>query len=286
LGDKSNEYYKDTYKFELLDNLENPYSKKFAGLYEHMSTNNYRFELMCIDRWFVLLEYMVREHVDYLVHLDSDVMVYSNLDETVTSYLSGHLMCYHIIEQEYSAMRWVAGAGFSFWTRKGLKLFCDYILDQYTTGIEELRTKWKWHLETGKRGGICDMNLLYLFYLKNKDSIKNLGPVSDDESYCFDQNLASGGNYYQDEYRIKRTVFGDYIKKITFIKKQPYGYNLRLNKQVAFYSLHCQGKFKILMYGYYSGKKSWADFLAYMNFAGPFLWKRFKELIRYKFIKN
>jgi hypothetical protein len=251
-----------------------------------MSTNNYKFELMCIDRWFVLLEYMVRENIECLVHLDSDVMVYTNLDEIVKTYLSGRLACYHIIEQDYNAMRWVALASFSFWTQKGLKLFCDYIMDQYTAGIGELKNKWKWHLDTGKRGGICDMNLLYLFFLKNKDSIKNLGPVSDNESYCFDQNLASGANYHQDEYMIRKTVFGDYIKKITFILKQPYGYNLRLNKQVAFYSLHCQGKYKILMYSYYSGKKSFGDFLGFLNFAGPFLWKRFKELIRYKFSKN
>jgi hypothetical protein len=286
LGDKSNENFREFCSFGYLDDLDNAYSRKFTGLYEHMSTNNYKFELMCIDRWFVLLQYMVRENIEYLVHLDSDVMVYTNLDETVETYLREHLMCYHVIEQDYNAMRWVAGAGFSFWTMKGLKLFCDFIIDQYTQGIGELRAKWKWHHDTGRRGGICDMNLLYLFYQKNKDSIRNLSLISDDETSCFDLNLASGANYYQDEYRIKRTLFGDYIKQITFIRNQPFGYNLRLKRKVAFHSLHCQGKYKILMYSYYSGKKSFDDLLGFLNFAGPFLWKRFRELLRYKFDRS
>lgn len=286
LGDPSNEHFRTLCDFEYLDRLDNAYSRKFAGLYEHMSTNNYKFELMCIDRWFVLLEYMVQKSIDCVVHLDSDVMVYTNLDDTVKTYLKGNLMCYHVIEQDYSAMRWVAGAGFSFWTREGLALFCDYILDQYTSGIGELRNKWKWHLDTGRRGGICDMNLLYLFFLKNREQIRNLAHISDDETYCFDLNLASGANYYPDEYRIRRTFFGDFIKEITFTGKQPYGYNLRLKKKVAFHSLHCQGKYKILMYSYYSGKKSFADLLGFLNFAGPFLWNRFKGLLSYKFGKS
>jgi hypothetical protein len=281
LGDQSNKHFSQYGRFYDLDTLQNEYSKQFAGLYRHMSSNNPRFEFICIERWFLLYEYMVRENIKACVHIDSDVMVYPNLDAIVADYLKKAIACYHIIEQEYESMRWVASAGFSFWTREGLKRFCEFVIQQYRQGMQELESKWNWHCDTGRRGGICDMSLLYLFYRKHPEHILNLAPVADN-AFCFDGNIASGTNFHADEFKVKRTIFGDYIKQITFIDHEPYGYHLLLKKRIAFYCLHCQGKFKILMFWYYTGERTWTDISEYLHFAAPFIWSRFKELIRYK----
>jgi hypothetical protein len=283
LGDKSNEHFGQMFTFEYIENLENQNVKQFEQVYKHMSTNNYRFELMCFERWFILLEYMKRENLAIAIHLDSDVMVYNTLNEIAGSFLTKYQACYHIPEQLYEENRWIAVPHFSFWTRECLGQFCNFMLDQYSSKIAELKEKWKWHQDTSRRGGICDMTLLYLFYRKNSNIIGNLAPVADDINYCFDLNLNTGDNYYKNEYSVRKSLFFNLIKKINFINGQPFCYNLKLNKSLALYDIHCQGKSKILMYKYFSGEKSARDLIDYLKFAGPFLWKRFVELIRYKF---
>jgi len=224
---------------------------------------------------------MVRENLDYLFHLDSDVMVYTDLDVIANSFLNTYEACYHIPEQEFREKRWMAGAGCSFWTQKGLMKLCSFILEQYAYRIDELKDKWKWHNENRVNGGICDMTLLYLFYQKNKETIGNVA-FTVDEKYCFDLNFNSGDNYYKKEYRTTRSILFNNIKKISFKNNLPYGRNLRADKNIAFYNLHFQGRSKIFMFPYYTGVKSMNDRISYVRFAIPFLWNRLTTMLRNK----
>jgi hypothetical protein len=54
---------------------------EFAKHYEHLSTNGYEIELMCFQRWFILQDFMVKHGMDRCFHLDSDTMLYANVDE-------------------------------------------------------------------------------------------------------------------------------------------------------------------------------------------------------------
>lgn len=281
LGDHSNEHYRQFFKFELIENLKNDDVKTFTENYVHMSSCSYQFEYLCFIRWFVLYEYMVRENLDYVFHLDSDVMVYTRLDDIADSYLPRYQACYHVPEQEYAEKRWMAGAGCSFWTRAGLKNFILFVIEQYALKIDDLRDKWRWHNEHSVKGGICDMTLLYLFYLKNKDKIGNVAR-SIEEGYCFDLNFNSGDNYFKQEYKTIRSVLFNNIKKITFQNNLPYGMNVKANKSIVFYNLHFQGRSKIFMFPYYTGDKSINDRIAYAGFAIPFLWKRLLTMVRNK----
>jgi hypothetical protein len=279
LGDHSNEHYRGSFKFELIDNLKNENVKLFSEKYVHMSSCSYQFEFLCFVRWFVLYEYMIREDLEYVFHLDSDVMVYTGLDPIAQSFLKKYQACFHIPEQNFSEKRWMAGAGCSFWTRTGLQKFVQFILEEYALKLDDLREKWKWHNERAVKGGICDMTLLYLFYLKNTDKIGNVAR-SIDEGYCFDLNFNSGDNYFSHEYKTRHSILMNNIKVISFQDKLPYGMNIRAKKQIVFYNLHFQGRSKIFMFLYYTGKKSMEDRMTYLGFAIPFLWKRVFNSLR------
>src|SRR5437868_4073869 len=53
---------------------------EFAGMYKHMSTNNYENELFCFQRWFILKEFCYDKKIDNFLYLDSDVLIYCNID--------------------------------------------------------------------------------------------------------------------------------------------------------------------------------------------------------------
>ncbi len=282
IGDLSNKYHEKTVKYTLIDNLKSEDAKRFKGIYQHFSANNYNFEVFCFERWFILLEYMKQNNLERIVHLDSDVMVYMNLNKLVIDELTKYQASYHVPNQEYSGMRWIAVPHISFWTRAALQSFCDFIINQYTSGIEELKSKWEWHKISKVGGGICDMTLLYLYYIKNTERIGNLAPTNEVDGFVFDLNINSGENYFQDEFKTKYAPLFKKLKRIKFIGGIPHGYNLKLNKNVTFGNLHCQGKSKLLMYFFFSGRKTLVDLYNYLIFAFPFLWKRYLQMLRSK----
>lgn len=280
LGDEKNLKLSAYVKHEYISDYGHSDYPTFLKNYKHMSSNDYKFELVCFERWFVLLEYLKRNSFEKVLHLDSDVMIYEEADK-ILQYFSGKFMAaYHIPEQTYSDNRWVAVPHTSFWTTQGLEKLCTFIIDEYTKGLEELKLKWQWHISSKAPGGICDMTLLYLFYRQNEDKIVNLAQTFN-ETFTFDSNINSPENYFQNEFSMTRKFFIS-IKNVFFENKIPYSKNLVLNKNIKLFALHCQGKAKILMFIFYKGKKEAADYLAYYLFLIPFLYKRMIGSIKSK----
>jgi hypothetical protein len=156
---------------------------------------------------------------------------------------------YNIYIQQYEDYRWTASAHTSFWKTEFLRGFCSFVNDSYENGINELEKKWDWHNEQGINGGICDMSLLYLFYLKNKNSIYNLLPVSRD-IICFDRNINRGSNYKQDEYQTIKSPLGTIMKDIKIRDEKAYCYNLLNDSDVQFANIHFGGISKNIIFNY------------------------------------
>lgn len=57
------------------------YACEFSKYYKHMSSNSYWIELLCYQRWFVILKYMEMDGVDSVFHVDTDVLIYSDIKE-------------------------------------------------------------------------------------------------------------------------------------------------------------------------------------------------------------
>jgi hypothetical protein len=55
------------------------YSKLLREVYKHKSQWGEGFEFVCIERWFILYEFMITHKIDKCVILDSDILIFSNL---------------------------------------------------------------------------------------------------------------------------------------------------------------------------------------------------------------
>jgi hypothetical protein len=236
-----------------LDSFANQLSDKFRTVYEHMSSNSFAFEYLCFDRWFLLLELMKREKLRSVLHIDSDVMIYDNVPMLFKNMVNRYSSGYCIAQQRYEEYKWDASAHTSFWKLEALEKFCLFILDEYQNKTDELRKKWNWHHEQHIAGGICDMNLLYLFYLQNEDSVINLTAVTADD-ITFDNNINNSSNLYPEEYRMGKSLLFFKVKQLEMINFKPVGENLVLGKKVRFGSLHFQGEAKNLMFYFFQNK--------------------------------
>ena len=56
-------------------------AKEFSKVYKHHSTNYYEFELFCIQRWFIVNEFIQKNNIEYFLHLDSDVLLYADFEK-------------------------------------------------------------------------------------------------------------------------------------------------------------------------------------------------------------
>lgn len=133
--------------------------EQFVKLYQHRSTNPYKFELICFERYFLTYAYMKQHGLTECVMMDSDVCLF----EQVTDELFGNAGLAVSIPEQRSEHSLSASAHFSYWTMDAMEKMIDFLLVSYETVPEPVLEKWKWHQETGTPGGICDMTLLYLF---------------------------------------------------------------------------------------------------------------------------
>ena len=221
--------------------------EQFNSLYFHLSSNSEEFEITCFERWFQILELMELHNIEYIVHIDSDNLIYQNLMKSVESNIGLYNAGYNIAIQDYNDFIWSASAHISFWKYSQLQDFCSFILQQYKSGKDELMKKWHWHKNNNSPGGINDMTLLYLYYLKNKDVIANLlSPAN--EGMCSDQNINNAHNLTKHEYRMRKANGSIWIKDIRFSNRIPYCFNEHKKKEIEFVNLHFQGQAKYLIY--------------------------------------
>lgn len=226
--------------FSGMSSLENAESRRFRRCYVHRSTLSINFELFCWLRWFYLLEYLRRTGKDFVLHLDSDVLLYSAVGEM--DLFSDGSDCGFCIPQQVGPPH-DASAHVSFWTRKSLEDFCAFILRSFCDEKYNAvyREKWEWHLRTKVGGGVCDMSTLYLFWLENQSRVRNLAVVRD--GTVFEHNINIAANYRIDEYRVS----GGH-KEITLADRHPLLAPVdQTVERVRAHALHFQGAAKPMM---------------------------------------
>lgn len=236
---------------ENLDNYQSVALQDFKNNYIHMSTNSEEFELFCWLRWFYLLEYMRRNKVPSVLHLDSDVLLYSSIQDIKETFLDGNCSCGLLApKKEFSLLHWTASGHASYWTIDSLAEFCAFSIDSFTDKkyLELYKVKWQAHVTKAEPGGICDMTTLYLYWYENQDSIQNL--LIAKNGAAFDMGVSDASNYVDDEYV---TITGR--KKITFSKRQSYFHVATdENCMVRAHAIHFQGGAKKYLPKFYTGK--------------------------------
>lgn len=205
-------------------------ANEFSTIYDHLSTNSRKIELMCFQRWFILKDFMEKHGIDVSFHIDSDVMLYANADKE-----------YHDkFEQfDFTLSHRCCGSN-SFFTLKGLRNFCNFLMNFYKnkSSYEYERVAAHYHVRQkhGLPGGVCDMTLLEYYSYQNCGKIGEMMHIINDSTY--DHNINVPDQYFRMNKGMKHFVFVNGI---------PYCYQESTGKQIQFKTLHFQGAAKNLI---------------------------------------
>lgn len=224
IGDESNNKYSFVKHANINSNLS---GKEFAKIYQHMSLNNYEYELFCIQRWFILRDFMAEHQITRCYHQDSDVMLYEDISTE------------KVADCDFAFCGGISG-GISFINNfEALDGFCNFITAFYTveTLTEELKNINQMIIKHVPNGGICDMIFINLYCSSRQHSGKIFDLSIIEDNAVFDLNVNLTNEYEQWQGR----------KKIYFTTKGVLCKNLTLNSFIKFKALHFQGEAKDFM---------------------------------------
>ncbi|MGB3297851.1 MAG: hypothetical protein WBA76_06245, partial [Phormidesmis sp.] len=220
--------------------------EKYQAFLEHyikMSDNPTAQDLSCWRRHFLLETWMKENSAPAVFLIDSDWVTFANYTTEVATQLPSECaatLMHSNQPADSTQYKWSASPHFSYWTIEALEEFTDFCIEAYKN--ESIRNrlveKYQWHLEHNKVGGICDMTLLHLWYKQTQLNVVNLAQVMNGK--VLDLTINRSTNYFESEYQM---AFG--LKKLRFKNGVPYGYNRRLQSEVRFLGLHCQGGAKV-----------------------------------------
>jgi len=157
-----------------------PFKKRektgFEKLYIHLSTNDRYFEFFCINRWFILLNYLNELQIDDFLCLDSDCLIFDFSPSTSTLSLT----------QGLGDITPNLSAHCLFGNRNLLSDFCQFITELYSNPqkVDTLLRPW---LDPKKHGGVSDMMLFYLFAKSHPEKVTIYTPPQ--KNPCLDHNL-------------------------------------------------------------------------------------------------
>lgn len=221
LGDKENAVYKDLVcHYHLKDYFHG--AEELSKQYIHLSTNGVDFELICLQRWFALLEFMQKTKLDKCIFLDSDILSYTDLNAVWPAENPGMTM-----------------VGISAHTNfvsdvNVLREFCEFVLQCYREKADWLKERNLEVLAAGKGGGVSDMTFFTEFRKLFPGKIRNLDKP---ENGLFDITL---------DYHQGMEMEGD-IKKVLFRGSVLFVTEQKTRKEIPVYTLHFQGKSKMYL---------------------------------------
>lgn len=206
----------------------------FKKYYFHLSQQTQAFELLCIQRWMVIYEYMKKNNLNgRILHLDSDVMMFIDPNKLFEIYQPFDVTM---------GLNW-SPANTMFRDREVLESFCDFIFDLYKNNKETLEQVYqKECIEKRSPNGISDMRLFQLWIKSSKVNYVDTGLIRryQGKEYICDVNFnMSNGFEVKDKY-----------KKVYRIGNGLYFNNPVNNKKIRVCCLHFQGAAKKEMHKY------------------------------------
>lgn len=225
IGDKTNNHYPYVEHYNMDDYFTQAH--EFEKFYKHISPNAYKYELFCIQRWFILNKFLKEHMIEACCHCDSDIMLYCNVTDE-------YKKCGY---PEISSLG--MNLCFSFHTLKRLDLFCNFIMEGCKNG-----THYE-HVHQVKEN-FNDM-VLCVFYKewckKQNFIIPDLEKIY--ENSVFDGNMALIQGGFQ-----MKTHSPTHIKNIQWKGKVPYCLYNPTNTLIRMKCLHFWGPLKGLMASY------------------------------------
>ncbi len=169
---------------------------EFARIYRHHSELGVGFELFCIQRWFILAEFMAACGLDACTYLDTDVLLTRNVD----------------VEQTRTVKFGLTYTGYSahvcFVNRlAALQRLCSFITALYADPPAEERMQ-QWHRQMVANcggGGVSDMTFFHWFQKDHPDVLGDYSGIFEDSP--FDVSLEEVRGFQSDADGFKRLVW-------------------------------------------------------------------------------
>lgn len=139
---------------------------KFAPHYIHLardqSPGRQKHELHCIQRWFILRDYMTIKGISHALFGDGDASIFVNVKDAFM--LRPGCNATINIEMQYHNVHWVGAGESSLWTTAAITDFCAFAMEVYQTKRHVLQTKHNY-----KMSAVVDMSILWLWWVAHKD---------------------------------------------------------------------------------------------------------------------
>lgn len=106
-------------------------AESYERIYKHTSQLSAWFEIVCIYRWCIMLDYCKRNGITHIFHADSDVLIFSDLEEERKKWA----------DCEYTLSRDANGSyqgGNAFFSVKALESFVAYIFSRDGNGGSDM----------------------------------------------------------------------------------------------------------------------------------------------------
>lgn len=233
LSDESTNHYDYVEHINVLDYYA--LAEDFKKVYVHMSPNPYGYEIFCFLRWFIILDFVKKHNIDHFLCLDSDVLLYCNVDQVFSKWLDYDM-----------AVCQSNGPQYTLFNKNTLNQFCNYILSYYTDKDKFEQVK-EWYKQI-KFGGICDMT--FIKYYAQSSGVHTFDTATIVDNSCFDISLQESQGFEKK----------GRVKMIYWEKGLPYGKQIETGKLIRFNGLHFQGgvKHRMNKYVYRAEKLSFA----------------------------
>lgn len=222
---------------------------KFESIYRHLSLNSHEFELFCIQRWFILEEFLTASNLGQAYYQDSDVMLYADISEEQRRWVK-------------HGLAFAGSSGHSTFINSldALRYFCAFIRKHYTDAnlLHELESTFDEYKRQFKSGGICDMTLFHRYRLTCSAGSGDLLRVCSRTTY--DDNFNDPAGYI--------SFFGK--KKIYVRKNRIFCRDVASKRFIRFNTLHFQYKAKGLMK--FASERRWFAFHGFIVL--QFCWDR------------
>lgn len=251
LGDKANKKLSNNW-FDM-DLLSVDDYKKFLKVYKYLSLNKEEFELRCFERYFYVCEYCLKFNIQKFILCDSDLLIYEDISE----YFLNKKRAFSRIETG-NKDSWALSPHCSLWSLEDIISFTRFMIEYYDKNIKVLEEKFENYKKTARKGGICDMTLLYLWIYENNLSYFNTAICSEykGKKCCIDHAISLDSNGKPNEYR-KSLITG--CKIIRFRNNSPYIISNK-KENIRAIALHCSGGYKNYMQLLFKQKGNMAMF--------------------------
>lgn len=225
----SDKEYKEYSKYSIFVDIKKVTKEEsinFKNKYIHLGKSNPNYEMFCMQRWIILKDFMKEYNLNECFHIDSDILVFSNLDEALKPFFEYNISLAHNL----ALTMYIRDITI-------LEEFSKYLLFKYTDEKEINKLKDMYYntdrVNDGVAGSISDMDLSRDFFSYYNLPIGNLSNIENDS--IFDSAIVYGDPDFE---MIKKEKYK--MKKIFFENNTPFcNYSKDgINKKIRFHSLH------------------------------------------------